>query len=175
MNRLIPVSFGMALILGCSDPERETKGYYAGEHWLRIGGLHAEFPSQFQVYWPDSDFKAAKGWIVRGDSCFFAFEGEGATGLEEITEYLSRSRRSGAVDTLKGKEYVIAYEWTEEKGMYEFTGHVIPLDTAAHRLFAIHPGWYWSPGAVTSCPGNHVSRDQLDSIRLMLKRGFVVP
>lgn len=174
MNKLFAMACGAYLFCGCSDADIAVKGSYAQEHWLRMGCVYVEFPSGYEVYWPDSSLEGAKGYIVRGDSCYLAFVGDGATTLDGIAGSLSGARRHGAIDTLNGNDYVIAYEWTEENGAYEYTANVIPIDTAAHRLFSIRQGWYHTPAGVASCPGSRVSREQLDSIRSLLKSGFVV-
>lgn len=158
MDRSVTIACCFALFMGCARNQPQQNGRVDDMHWLKLGSLFCEFPSTYEIYWPDTVLEGVSGYVVRGDTCFFEFAGDGAIGLESIAGQLANARFNGAVDTLECGEFVVIYNWHEQEGLFAFEGNVVPIDTAAHRLFSIRNGWYWLLGRVSSCPGSHISR-----------------
>ena len=160
-------------VFGCSTDPAQRSGKASGTHWLAVGSLLAEFPASYSIYWPDTIFEDAHGWIIRGDSCFMSIGGDGSISRSTLLAQLNTPQNGGAIDTLPGAEFVIAYLWEGSGSAYFFSGLVIPVDTSKFNLRTLMPDSYWCPGKISTCPDRRVSMQVIDSVRAMLRKGVI--
>lgn len=158
---------------GCGETPSGSPGKYEDKHWLALGTFLVEFPTSCVIYWPETLFEGARGNVVRGDSCYLSFSGDGSISGNRISEYLTEARTNGAIDTLKEGRFLLVSSWKETEAGFTYEAVVVPSDTSLYNLGSVFSGHYWKPASVASCPDQYLTMAQVHSIRTTLAGGFV--